>query len=366
MFQNAKKVFSAIVLIPLLFHSTELIGTLSFNELQVQSQVDGLLPIDSEILDQLSGVQYTNDPYLVGLLSQQFIRRLYDPIRIFVVDPCYTPYCDGITFWSQGGWGHDQLRNDGNGFGFHSTSLNLTWGAQKTFLSDFTFGAGLSYDYEYIHYNLNGYGRMNSGFLGLYGLYRPDRFYVLADAAFGYTQNKVHRNFVVEGFVESADSRPKFYNFTAYLEIGFDLPLSNLLVQPFAAIESISYCRNGFSESNESELGLSFQKLDHTNALTRAGLHVTTYEHCWGFYFSADISWNYRFTSSNHTLSPSFLSFGTPFNIKGVPIPRNSVEGAITVSNHITEKLRSYIEITGEAWARAATYNLQLGLQYLY
>ena len=370
----------------LFFKQLNLNGALSFNEIQVQNQLNALLaasptatetlvldtlfalPQDqlTEALDELSGAQYANDPYLVGLLSQQFIRRLYDPIRVLVVDPCYTPYCDGITFWAQGSWGRDLLRNNGNGFGFHTTGLDLTWGAQKTFLNDFTLGAALSYDYEFIHYNLNGFGRMNSGFLGLYALYRPDRFYAFADAAFGYTQHKVHRTVVIGDLEGDIDSRPRFYDFTAYFEIGFDLPVCNLMIQPFAAIESVSYQRDAFSEKNEPEFGLSLQKLEHTTALTRAGFHFTAYEHCWGFYFSTDITWNYRFTSSDAFQNQSFLGFGTPFTILGVPVSKNSIEGAVTLSNHITEQLRSYIEAEAEVWNKAAAFSFQVGLQYLY
>ncbi len=105
---------------------------------------------------------------------------------------------------------------------------------------------------------------------------------------------------------------------------------------------------------------------DKTSATTRAELHLTTYESCWGFYFSADIAWDYRLTSVDNAQFENFIGFGTPFFIYGVPVSRNSIDGAITLSNHITERLQSYIEAEAEAWNNSASYSLQFGLEYTY
>ena len=368
------------------FERVFLNGAISRNESQVQGQLNQLLlgspnaaesavlfallaePQDAltDSLDQLSGAQYTSDPFIVGLLGRQFIRKLYDPVRLLVVDPCYCPCCDEITLWAQGGWGRNFLRNDDNGFGFNTSGGDVTLGAQKTFCDLVTAGIGFSYDFESVRYNLNATGKMNSYFLGLYGLYRPEHFYILADAAFGYTQNKFKRQITVGDVVGIATSCPRFCDFTGYLELGFDLPICNLMIQPFAGVESNSYTRRQFRERNNSSFGLYVQRKNRTSATSRAGLHLTTQEEWCGFFLSADIAWDYRLTTVDNNLVERFLGFGTPFLIQGVPTSRNSIDGALTLSKFITQDLLSYIEAEGEVWNRSSSYNFQAGVQYSF
>ncbi len=374
----------------LTIQSSTINGAVSFNERQVASQLDsltagsdpdpeintllnalvGLSPLQiTDALDQLAGDPHTKDPFIVGTLNRQFIRRLYDPIRPLVTTSplcrC-APECSfGIDVWVEGGWNRAFLRNDGNAFGFNLKGWEVTLGAQKTFSDIFTLGLACSYEHDFVHYNMDSRGKLNSGFVGLYALYRPEEFYILTDFAFGYTNNKIHRLIAIAPLNFVAESNPTLYDATFYGEAGFDIPAAWALVQPFIGIEASGYWRTSVTESGAGDLDLILFKRNRGSATGRLGLHVTTTEIC-TFSLSLDGAWNHRLTSDQFLHNQEFIGFGTPFVIEGAHRNRNSGEGAVTLSSQIHPNVRLWTEFGGEVWRNASNYFLSAGIQAMF
>ena len=318
----------------------------------------------TQALDQLSGDPNTKDPFIVGTLNRQFIRRLYDPIRSLVttspfcrdIDPCNA----GIDVWVEGGWNRAFLQNDGNAFGFNLNGWETTIGVQKTFCNSLTLGVAGSYEHDYVHYNLDSNGKLDSGFVGLYSLYRPDEFYFLADLAFGYTRNRTHRSIAVGPLTSVATSNQNSYDLTFYGEAGFDYTGSLVLIQPFLGIEASGYWRPHATESGAGDLSLSFFKRERGFATGRVGVHVTTAEVC-SFSLSVDGAWNHRLTSDQPFFNQEFAGFGTPFVLEGVHMNRNSAEAEVTLTSQVNENFKVWGEFGGEVWRNASDYFLSIG-----
>ncbi len=363
-------------------------SAVSLNEKQVASQLDmanstvpqlnailnALLPLSdpslTSVLDQLSGNQHTVDPFITGILNREFVRRLYDPLRPIVTTMpccrCEDPCSYGLDVWVEGSWDRAFLQNDGNGFGFNLNGYEFTLGAQTTFCEDWTVGLAGSYAYDYIRYNLGGHGKMDSGFAGLYGLYRPQHWYALLDIAGGYSSNKIHRNIQIGSLNYVADSTAPTCDLIGYLEAGVDLPLCWVLIQPFAGIECNTYWRDRTTEHGAGVLDLIVYERRTTSATSRVGLHITTRPYSTPystFSLSIDGAWNCRLTDDDVLFWQSFTGFGNYFADHGTHYNRNSAEGAITLSSQIDETWRAYLQGAGEIWDNASDYSVLVGVQ---
>lgn len=354
----------------------------SFNQLQVASQVflgnprdasfEALAaailasPNSAELFDLISGNQHTTDPFVTALLNRQFVRRLFDPIRQEVtVMPCcrcIDPCNDGYDVWFEGSWDRAFLENDRHGFGFNSNGYELTLGIQKKFCDVATVGIAASYAYDYLHYNLGGHGKMDTALLGLYGLYRPQCWYVLADIAGSYTENKIHRHFTVLDVDFNTRCSAPLFNLIAYAEAGVDIPACFVLVQPFFGIETITYWRDRTKEHGADRFGLIVYERSETSATTRLGLHVSTFEYQ-TFSVSIDGAWNCRLTKIDNIHWNSFTGFGNFYAGHPVCLGRNSAEGAVTLTSRLDDNWRVYAQAAGEIWNHASDYSLLLGVQ---
>ena len=103
-----------------------------------------------------------------------------------------------------------------------------------------------------------------------------------------------------------------------------------------------------------------------TNVFSRLGLHITTERLPYRFAVSLDLAWVKRLTCSDNAVNVRLVNFGGNFNINGVPLNSNSFDGAITISTHLCEQLRVYIEASGEAWNNAGTYNALGGAEFVW
>lgn len=320
-------------------------------------------------LDSLSGEQYTYDPVTTELINRQFIRRLYDPLRNLVTqEPCPSRCgsCEGLDLdlWFEAGGGHTRFKNSYHARGLDWNGYELTGGVQKTFGDAWTFGLAGSYEQDQIHYNLGGSGKLRTLLGGIYGLYRPECYYALADFTYGYSENHLKRRIFIGDLDYVAHGKPKIGQFTFYAETGFDYNFCDFfLVQPFAGIEAAAYSRNRVFENGAGDIDLVINKKDRSFASSRLGVHMTTRQLPWDLDVSVDLAWQYRFCQNDNQQKGHFAGFGDAFTIYGNPLKRNSADGAVTVSKTLCDGWRVYAELVGEVWSRTSTYNALGGIE---
>ncbi|HEV8051575.1 MAG TPA: autotransporter outer membrane beta-barrel domain-containing protein [Parachlamydiaceae bacterium] len=356
-------------------------------------------------LKQLAGTPYTTLFISSEIINRQFLRRLYDPLRVIITNPC--SYDDevydicsskGIDAWAEGSVNRSFLNGNKNGNGFKMSGYEVSVGAHKRMTSTWTLGAGGSYAIDHFHYNVGGSSKTNAVLGGVYALYRPANYYTLANVTFGYFTNDMHRRVQLynepvkstppagesnspgvlayhaaqlsAALYRSANnyivkSRPNISEVTFYGEAGFDWNCNCVLVQPFIGFEANRFIRRcKYDHSKLSPLKLIYSSKDVTNAYSRLGVHLTTPENCYDLIFSFDLAWQYRLTSSQNNLTVRFEDFGTPFNLTGVPNERNSLSMGFTVWSEIFDGWTLYLEASGERWKRVSNYQFTGGLLF--
>jgi len=332
------------------------------------------------MLGAMSGEQYTTLFTSMEIINRQFIRRLYDPLRPLISNPCsyeddVYELCSakGIKAWAEGTVNRSFLDGTENAPGFKMSGYELSGGAFKRLDPVWTLGFGLCYAIDHFHYNIGGSGKTNTVLGALYALYRPAHYYALVDLVFGYANNDMHRKIAIienedpkpENSVDSillGHSKPNVSDVSFYGELGVDWDCSCVLIQPFIGLEAGQLKRDCKVEHHSLDVDLNLSGKTMTSAYSRVGVHFTTPENCYDLFFALDLAWQYRLTSFKNDLKAKFVNYGDAFIITGIPVERNSASMAFTVWSEIFDGWTLYLQASGERWKRVSNYDITGGL----
>lgn len=319
-----------------------------------------------DALESLSGFQYTHDVLVTDISTSRFLRRLYDPLRPLVTKCDRSSPCDAEsnewTTWLDTGYGYTTLHGN-TAHKLNFDSYQVTGGLQKTFCNNFTLGLAGSYEYDHVNYR-DGKANRNTEFASVYGLYRPNAFYGLVDLVYGYSSHHFKRTIGAGDLSYQAHSKPNFNTVSFYGEAGFDLPCQYGLIQPFLGIQIGKNWRNRINESQINGLGLAINKHEWTTTRSRLGLHLSTCNFCDCIDTSLDIAWNQLLSSSKNSTKGRFEQFGDSFAICGNRLDNYSFDYALTFTTCFCGGLEGYLELNGEWWQHASTFNAIGGIQY--
>ncbi|MDB2614444.1 autotransporter domain-containing protein, partial [Chlamydiales bacterium] len=305
------------------------------------------------VLNEISGQQYTTLILSSEMTSNRFLKHLYNPIRsIVTTEPCscFDSCSSLVDTWFNLSLGQAFVSGNENTEGLKINHVGLCVGAQKAYADCLTFGASLFYNQDNVNYDVAGTGRNRSLFGALYGVYRPENFYLLANIAFGGGRYNVSRSIHLENEKYMAKGSPSIYQSLAYIEGGFDLPLPYVLVQPFLGIKAVNYKQTNFNEYGDTIYNLNVSSVNKYNGYSRLGFHITG-DPCCCLALSFDIDWKYYFASTTNNIHERFQSFcnlPNDFKITGLQNKQNSIELTGSVRYSVYENLEFSGEVNSE------------------
>lgn len=318
------------------------------------------------------GSQYPQLLLTTELSTHQFVRRLYDPLRTFLADDisemsCECCECDNdIEFWVEAGGGDSFFKNSCRAHGCKNNSFEVSSGAHVASCYNWLAGVALTYDHLNTHFNGGGSGNTNTVLGALYGAYRFKDFYFLGDVAFGGSQSTVKRDFFVEDAEYFAAGKPEALQGIVYAEFGKDFRFSFFLLQPFVGIEGGYFSYKHFRESGDLSVNLEMKKRSYGTFDTRLGFHCILDEICCGFFFGADLVWQYRVTELNNYRVGTFGEFGEEFCIHGSRLDANSFEAAVNLEQKIGDNWSIYATGNWQQWSNAYAYDIFGGIAFLW
>lgn len=322
-------------------------------------------------LAEMSGEQHTPNILLIQEVSHQFVRRLYDPLRALAItpslcDPCHPGKrdfceCQEWSLWAEAGGGGQRLKGNCTAHGLNANGYEFTFGAHRTFFDWFTLGFAGSYANTLVHYGLGGTNNINCYMTGLYALLRPECFYILVDLAYGYSRGNLRRSIHIGDTLVQARSRPQITDFTFYAEFGLDFYYWDFAIQPFYGVEVDTLWRKKIKENHANDLNLLVDEAVKTYTVGNLGVHIA-YNIC-DFTFGFDVAWLYRFTSVENSVSNMFPFSTTFFEVTGVPLDRNSVEGTFYLMKNVSQGWNVFAKVTTQAWSRFASYDALIGIE---
>lgn len=316
-------------------------------------------------LNQISGEQYTTLAIANEIAGNHFLRSLYNPIRLTVItSPCPYSCCDTPTMgiWVQGGGGQSFINNCEHASDTLANGCAVSLGAQTIIDRDWTIGVAASFAESRLNYRQDGNGKSRYGFAGLYGLYCPIGYYVLADLIYGAERSRLRRRIAINDLHFSSFSHPKTYQILGYLEAGMDCPLWHLLVQPFLGLEANGIFSRHISEQGSSPLNLNISSHNSGNVYSRLGAHITMDQCC--FLLSLDLVWKYRLNPSHHKITARFQRFGERFSVKDTKRGQSYFESALAITTNVCHGFNFFAEASGFIGYHSESYQVLGGLLY--
>jgi autotransporter-associated beta strand protein len=349
-------------------------------EIAALAQEDDIKAI-CDAFEQMAGTQYLGMLVATELSGHKFLRQLYDPIRsivtrtqpcrIYYDDPCCTSMCceqwrPSLSAWLEAGGGHTTIHGSHRGTrGLKLDTYDITGGIQSSVTEDWTVGLAGSYAHDDVSYHLGGNGVNRTGFIGAYGLYRPNCWYFFGDLAYGYSMNSVHRRIDLGDLHFAPKGTPKVHQVQAYIEAGFDVPFCKFLIQPFLGFEANLLRRSKLSEKGGFPLNLVLSEKERSNLYSRLGVHLTTDPMCHRrFALSVDLAWQCRLNHLSDRAHERFQFFGDRFAVKGFGTTRNSFDGAATLTAFLGDNWELFVELAGEKWSNASSWDVIGGVKY--
>ena len=323
-------------------------------------------------LDQMTGAQYSIVPLAAEFSVHQFIRRLYDPLRMLIstrppLDPACSCFdgcldCSNIELWGAFNYNRSSFQGNCHAQGAGLSTYNFSVGAQKRFNAKWTFGTAVSYDLNFLNFDLGGTGDHSTLLGALYTLYRPYGHYFVGDFVLGFTSGRVKRSVDLRTSVEKLNGHLGMFEGALYGEFGRDWIYCSLLIQPFVGME-LGFFNFGHLHEKGSGALLNLDvhgKLFYT-AVSSLGVHFSTIEEFSETLLGLDIAWLFRMTDTETGMGAQFAQFGDSFLISGPSVRRNSLEITANITRPINPIVELYGEFSSRLWKNATTYSFIVG-----
>jgi fibronectin-binding autotransporter adhesin len=271
------------------------------------------------------------------------------------------PHADAVDppavgAWFQGLGAFAGADGDGNAADLTRTVEGAIAGYDIAALEDWRVGAAGAYLHSALDVDARAsHSTFDSFDLALYGAGQIDQFMLRAGAAYAWQNVTMRRTVVFPGFSDSDGAHYRAPSVQGFGEVGYDVVLAPLLLEPFGNAAYVSVDTHGFGESGGgAALAAPDQSLQTT--FTTAGLHASSaLGLVEGMPMSAvgTLGWQHAFGDVTPTETLAFLAGGTPFTIAGVPLARNTavVEGGVNfaVTDAATVSLAYSGQIAGGA-----------------
>ncbi len=315
-------------------------------------------------LDQLSGEPYANWLFIQERVDQQFLNSLYEPLRSEIISStCEDRSKKRVTIWTNGGIGRSFLDSRKGVAGLRLDNYETSLGVHGKVGNCWTIGVAGNFQHDRISYQVGGQGSNLTWKGGLYSLYRPKTFYLLTNLISGYSQNTVKRFIDVNSGNWAASGKAKVSQVGLYAETGFDLRSRYVLLQPFLGIQAGHYHLYKTKEQGTYPIALTLLEKNRNTASSRLGIHLTGWpDACWGF-FGIDCAWQCLLTSQNQEIRGYFQAFDDSFTLSGVPLQKNSIEGAVFIHGSLSNSWHVFAKASGQKWSDASTYDIMIGIE---
>ena len=354
-----------------------LLTGLTHNQREVASQFDSItnpsadelfvlevllhLPLGQipRALDDMAGEQYTYLTQLDRQSNEAFSRRIFYALRNGCIDPCEPSYG-----WLQVQSGQYFAREDINSPGLDTVNLDVSLGTFSIVRERLYLGIGANYELNRLHFHQGGKPYWNTLQGALYGAFIGDDNYLFVDIITGHSWGNFTRPIDFGTIHRRAKSKPSLTQSMGYAELGCNLCVFCLDIQPYIGAEYGHYSQNRFTEHGADSLNLRLRTKTTNTVDSYLGAHISSdYRR---LAFNLDLAWQHRFKHANILTKAQFDQFGTPFSIMGVRFGNEGFVGALGTLFSATDSLDLYAEVSGECWQRFYTYAVNVGLNYLF
>jgi uncharacterized protein with beta-barrel porin domain len=343
------------------------------NEKKVAQQIDLLSPTTPEenslvnsliflspgqaqdMLNQLTGEQYSSLILTTLFDDAGFRKNIYDAFRD-LLSPCASS-CPGGNVWITGGGGRGFQEGNSSHPGFHTSNQSVTTGVHSCLEGEWLLGGALGYDFDSVHSDLQGNGKLRTGQLGLYSSFKKKRVYIAADIIGARTWARFIRP------VQHAKSNPRLTHGRFDLQVGTNWGSCKWRWQPYVAGSLEAYHQARINEKGGGATDLVISPLTKRLASSQLGLHFSM-NFIKELFIDVDLGWQHYYGNLQVNQRVAFKGFGTSFEIEGPQRGHDGGNGAVYLSTAFRKGWMLYFETQGELWKNWHAYTFNGGVNY--
>lgn len=268
---------------------------------------------------------------------------------------------DGRGFWLRG-YGNDQkTSSDGNAAATHSREVAMSVGFDTQVADGLILGAAFNHGRVNTTAAANETGNANGDAIALYASYATGPWELLGALNMSYISNSMQRRIAFGSIDRTADANFGSSAVTLIGEVSYALPMDGWILKPLAGMSTGYYKSNGFTETGADALDLQV-----------AGATLNAFDTQLGFkalFQSAAIQWQPRaiwshaFGNSSAPMTAQLQGFNTPFSVRGIDMPRDSMITGLTISANTGKQMSLFSDVQGEFNSRQTNWGLLFGMR---
>lgn len=333
-------------------------------------------------LDQLSGEAYAS----AGTVIQQQSSYLRDAVGTrlrqgFTAHEALASAADaagprsssmggehGVTIWAQGhgGWGRGF---DGNNAATISSSLaGFLAGVDAGFGENARAGvvAGFSQS-RFDVTSRNSSGDIDNYEVGVYGGARFGGVALKGGASYGLHDVSLDRSIAIRGFSGSAQSGYRQEAAQVFGEASYGFSAGQIALEPFAGLAFV-HLAGASAQENGSPAALTVRLEDQNTFYTSLGMRAATQVNIMGRTFTPSVSlgWQHAFGDMAPVAAMRFANSTSPFEVKGVPLARNTALIGLGLSHSFTDRASVQVNYKSQISSEAVenSFSAQMSLKF--
>lgn len=278
-----------------------------------------------------------------------------------------TATSSGVAVWTKGfgAWGHT------NGSGGAASASDSTGGVlvgADSLVGDKWRVGGL---FGYSHSTFDVDGRSSSAksdnyHVGVYGGTQIGNLGFRAGAAYTWNSIDASRSINLANYADHTNSSYDAGTAQAFGELGYQLNLGRVALEPFANLAVVSLRTNAFNETG-GDAALNSQGDTMNTAFSTLGLHASSDFGVGAadLTLNGTLGWQHVFGNVTPTTSVSFAG-GQAFNVAGVPIARDAALVQVGLNANITKKATIGVSYSGQLSSHTENHGFTANFDYKF
>ncbi len=231
--------------------------------------------------------------------------------------------------------------------GFDSDTQGITAGLDYRFTDGLVLGAAVGYLASNADFSSSGGDLEADGYsLSAFGSYYvSDKFYIDIIGSHGQNDYETTRNIVFPGVAATAEGNNDGDQFDVSISGGYNFNKAAFSFGPYFRVDYTKLKIDGFSETGADTLNLQIDGQRFTSLTTALGGQVSyAISKSWGVLLpSARVEWEHEYKDSSRSLSASFVTGQTAFNIQTDNPDRNYFHFDVGLSATFTAGRSAFI-----------------------
>ena len=254
-------------------------------------------------------------------------------------------------------------RTDGDRIGFEANTSGVELLVDRWVRDDLIAGLGFGYGDTGVGFGDNyGSAELHVFRVGPYLSLCEDTWFLDTIATYGYHDNSVDRNTIVNGTYESAYSGN---DVSVYAAVGKNYRQSQSVVSPLVSLQYIYLRQDPFTETGPGVVALHMAANDLNSLRSRVGVRINGCYTLWRTRLTPELSvgWAHEYLATDR-LTASFAAGDTGFETSPPLVFRDSGYVGVGLTMHLRASMQFYCRYDGEFAGTGTSHGVNTGLAW--